>query len=53
MFKEPVHKILDELKTSRTFDGRARWGVTHQEEIRICIALIIGIKGIPSSSVGF
>ena len=52
-FKEPIHKIVDQIKNKPYFKCLNKiGGVTRPAGIRICIVPIIGTRGIPLSNAG-
>ena len=52
-FKEPVHKIIDRIRTNRSLDGRTRWGATRLERTKTCIVHTTRIRGTPPSNIGY
>ena len=50
VFKESVHRIMDQIKNELYFWWPNKMGVTHKKGIRICTVLTIGIRGIPPNS---
>ena len=52
-FKEPVHKILEQIKNEPYFRWLRKMGGDPSKRNQICIAFIVGTKGIPPRNVGF
>ena len=47
VFREPLHKILEKVRTNRSFNGQAGWQATPQNVTRICIASITKSRATP------
>ena len=52
-FKEPVHRIVDQIKNESYFKWPNKMRETHPEETRTCIVLITEIKGTPLSNAEY
>ena len=53
MFKESVHKIIDQIKNEPYFQWSNKIGVIHLGGTKTCTVLTTEIRGIPPSSVGY
>ena len=52
-FKEPVHKIVDQIKNEPFFRWPNKMGATRLERTKTCIVHTTRIRGTPPSNAGY